>query len=143
LITPHDEQPHKEHPRDGDCGSTDSPAGEDAIVQPLEVSVGAQRDLGGLAEDMAQHTIRLLGNAPPVGFPSRRRDSWGQADVTDDVLARGETTHGPQDQDRCQRRQGPHAGMGHQAAGLGRRGGDCGDARLERRDVGVQPGQQL
>jgi hypothetical protein len=120
VIPSHDVQPHKEHPRDGDFGPTDPPAMQDAIVQPLEVSIGAQRDLGGLAEDMAQYTIPLLGNAPQMVFPSRRRDSWGQPDVTDDVLARGEAAHGPQDQDRRQRRQGPTPGwvIKRQASGV-------------------------
>jgi hypothetical protein len=68
---------HEENPRRDDACPADSPAMPDAIVQPLAIGIGAQRDLGGLAEDMAQHTIPLLSSAPQVVFPSRRRARRG------------------------------------------------------------------
>ena len=95
AIAPHEVQAHQEGPRHCDFGPGLSPAMKDALVEMLEIRIGAQGNLSRLAEDVLQQAIALFRDATQTVFPRRGRDSRGQPDVTHDMTARGEAINGP------------------------------------------------
>ena len=141
LVAQHDEQSHEQLPGDRDLGFGTPAPMHDREVGSLEVDIHAGRMRRGLPEDEAEERAALLGDVAEVILVGGGIQGGGQADVADHVLAIGEAGHGPQHDDGGERGQGPDAGVGDQAWGIGVRQGRRRDRVVELTDLRVEPGE--
>jgi len=107
----------------------------------LVVSAGGERR--GLAEYPAEERATLLGDFSEPLFIGRGIDGGGQADVTHDVLAVGESSDWSEDKNCRQRRQRTDAGMGQQQLGARIFVSECRDLVVELINASRQPAEEL